>query len=104
MAVLRVLPYPNPFLRRRAGDVTQFDDNLKQIIADMEETMAEEEGLGLAATQVGLDEDTSRDRVVSAVALCERRSSEQADRRQGREHAHDQVTFRNRTSVQPFGT
>ncbi len=55
MAVLDVLPYPNPFLRKRAGDVEDFDDRLRQIVADMEETMADEDGIGLAATQVGID-------------------------------------------------
>lgn len=55
MAVLDVLPYPNPFLRKRAADVEDFDDRLAQIVADMEETMADQDGIGLAATQVGID-------------------------------------------------
>jgi len=55
MAVLDILPYPNPFLRKRAADVEDFDERLAQIVADMEETMSEEEGIGLAATQVGID-------------------------------------------------
>ncbi|MCA9539387.1 MAG: peptide deformylase [Myxococcales bacterium] len=55
MAVLEVLPYPNPFLRKRAQQVETFDDRLRGLVADMEETMAERDGIGLAATQVGLD-------------------------------------------------
>jgi peptide deformylase len=55
MAVLEILAYPNPFLRKVAQKVTQFDDALKQIVADMSETMVKSDGLGLAATQVGLD-------------------------------------------------
>ncbi|MCB9527317.1 MAG: peptide deformylase [bacterium] len=55
MAVLDVLPYPNPFLRKRAHDVEAFDDALRRTVADLEETMADEDGLGLAATQVGID-------------------------------------------------
>ena len=55
MTFLKVLPYPNPFLRRMAAPVEIFDKGLKKIIADMEETMAERDGIGLAATQVGLD-------------------------------------------------
>ena len=55
MAILDVLPYPNPFLRRRAASVTEFDAALKQIITDMEETMTDQDGIGLAATQVGID-------------------------------------------------
>ena len=55
MAILDVLPYPNPFLRHRALEVETFDDDLKVIINDMIETMAEQDGIGLAATQVGID-------------------------------------------------
>ena len=55
MAILDVLPYPNPFLRHRAQEVETFDDDLKVIINDMIETMAEQDGIGLAATQVGID-------------------------------------------------
>lgn len=55
MAVLKVLPYPNPFLRTRAKAVEAFDDTLKATVKDMMETMAAEDGLGLAATQVGID-------------------------------------------------
>jgi len=54
MAVLDVLPYPNPFLRKRADDIVDFDENFRTLVADMEETMAEEDGIGLAATQVGV--------------------------------------------------
>ena len=54
MAVLKVLPYPNPFLRVRAKDIEVFDDALAQTVRDMEETMADRDGIGLAATQVGL--------------------------------------------------
>ncbi len=54
MAILDVLPYPNPFLRVRAEPVESFDDALRTIVNDMEETMADRDGIGLAATQVGL--------------------------------------------------
>ena len=55
MAIMEVLQYPHPFLRRRAAPVQQFDEQLRQIVTDMEETMADRDGIGLAATQVGLD-------------------------------------------------
>lgn len=55
MAVLDVLPYPNPFLRKKAEPVEEFDEAFKQIVADMYDTMAEQDGIGLAATQVGID-------------------------------------------------
>lgn len=55
MAVLEVLPYPNPYLRRKAQPVTVFDAALARIVDDMQETMVDRDGLGLAATQVGVD-------------------------------------------------
>ncbi|MCA9525087.1 MAG: peptide deformylase [Myxococcales bacterium] len=51
--VLEVLPWPNPYLRKRADEVEAFDDELRAFVADMEETMHDRDGLGLAATQVG---------------------------------------------------
>jgi peptide deformylase len=53
--VLDVLAFPNPYLRKRAEPVTEFGDDLQRIVHNMEETMADRDGLGLAATQVGLD-------------------------------------------------
>jgi peptide deformylase len=55
MARLTVLPYPNPFLRKAAAPVTRFDDGLATLVTDMVETMGHEDGVGLAATQVGED-------------------------------------------------
>ena len=55
MAVLEVLAWPNEFLRRKARAVTTFDADLHQLVADMTDTMAAEDGVGLAATQVGRD-------------------------------------------------
>ena len=53
MAVLKVLTYPDPFLKHKATDVTNFDEALKKLAADMADTMYDESGLGLAAPQVG---------------------------------------------------
>lgn len=55
MAVLEVLAYPNEFLRKKAQPVARFDESLRALVRDMEDTMAAEDGLGLAATQVGVD-------------------------------------------------
>lgn len=54
MAVLTVLRYPDERLRTVAKPVTVFDNNLQTIINDMFETMDEEKGVGLAATQVDI--------------------------------------------------
>ncbi|WP_309070824.1 peptide deformylase [Arthrobacter sp.] len=43
-----------PVLHQRAGEVEQFDDELRQLIADMYETMDEANGVGLAAPQIGV--------------------------------------------------
>lgn len=52
MALLRILKYPDPALKRQAGPVTRFDENLRQLVSDMAETMYAAPGVGLAATQV----------------------------------------------------
>jgi peptide deformylase len=52
MALLTVLEFPDPRLRTRAKPVEEFDAVLKQLIADMFETMYAAPGIGLAATQV----------------------------------------------------
>lgn len=52
MAVLPVLEYPDPRLRKVAKPINEFTDELQKQIDDMFDTMYEEKGLGLAATQV----------------------------------------------------
>lgn len=44
----------DPVLRQPADDVEVFDDELRRLIQDMFETMYVEEGIGLAAPQVGV--------------------------------------------------
>ncbi len=52
MAILRILEFPDPRLRKKAVPVEAVDDSLRQLIDDMFETMYEAPGIGLAATQV----------------------------------------------------
>ncbi len=52
MALLPVLHYPDPRLRRKAEPVGQVDDALRKLVDDMFETMYEAPGIGLAAVQV----------------------------------------------------
>lgn len=52
--VMKVLPYPNPFLRERADSVADFDGEVLELVESMKLTMHSEDGLGLAATQVGV--------------------------------------------------
>lgn len=44
----------SPVLHTRAAEVTVFDEELRQLVADMYETMDEAPGVGLAAPQVGV--------------------------------------------------
>ena len=54
MAVLKVLRYGDPALRRRAAPVGEVTPDVRATIADMTETMYDEVGIGLAAPQVGI--------------------------------------------------
>ena len=54
MAFLEVLRFPDERLRTIAKPVTQVDDSIKKIVADMFDTMYEENGIGLAATQANI--------------------------------------------------
>jgi peptide deformylase len=49
-----ILVYPDPFLARKASPVAKVDDRVRDLIRDMFETMYAAEGIGLAATQVGV--------------------------------------------------
>ena len=44
----------DPVLRKKAAEVTAFDDELRRLVDDMFETMYHAEGVGLAANQIGL--------------------------------------------------
>lgn len=53
MATRTILRFPDSTLRQRSAEVTAVDDGLRQLVADMAETMVAAEGAGLAAIQVG---------------------------------------------------
>jgi len=52
--VRNILVYPDPFLARKAAPVVKVDERVKELIRDMFDTMYESDGVGLAATQVGV--------------------------------------------------
>jgi len=54
MAVLKIVKYGDPILRKRCFIVTDFD-SLPKLVDDMFDTMYEKDGIGLAANQVGVD-------------------------------------------------
>lgn len=52
MALLPILRFPDPRLKKVAAPVSQVTDQIRKLAADMAETMYEAPGIGLAATQV----------------------------------------------------
>ncbi|WP_105201213.1 MULTISPECIES: peptide deformylase [unclassified Pseudoalteromonas] len=54
MALLEVLRFPDERLRTIAAPVEQVDDSIRSITEDMLATMYDENGIGLAATQVDI--------------------------------------------------
>ena len=51
--ILPIYIYGQPVLRKVAEDITPDYPQLKELISDMWETLAESEGIGLAAPQIG---------------------------------------------------
>ncbi len=54
MAQLPIIVAPDPRLKTKAKPVVRVDDSVRQLMADMLETMYEAPGIGLAAPQVGV--------------------------------------------------
>jgi peptide deformylase len=53
-ALAQIRQYPDVALRMKAKDVTEFDDYLMQLVERMITLMVDAQGVGLAATQVGV--------------------------------------------------
>jgi peptide deformylase len=51
---LEIRIYPDEVLKKKAETVTDFNDELKELVNQMLETMYEKKGVGLAANQVGI--------------------------------------------------
>jgi peptide deformylase len=56
MAVLEILKYPHPILRKRSKEVGRIDEEVKKLIHNMRETMYQAGGVGLAACQIGVSQ------------------------------------------------
>lgn len=54
MAIRIIVMDPDPVLREKAKPVTKFNSSLHKLLDDMADTMYENEGVGLAAPQVGI--------------------------------------------------
>jgi len=49
-----ILVYPNPILRKKSKDVVKFDNELHTLLDNMNDTLVESGGVGLAAVQIGV--------------------------------------------------
>lgn len=54
MAVRPIVIYGDPVLREVSKKVEHFDDELKDLVSDMTDTLKDANGLGLAAVQIGV--------------------------------------------------
>ena len=54
LALAQIRQYPDPVLRMEARPVEDFDEDLQRLTTRMKELMADANGVGLAATQVGV--------------------------------------------------
>jgi peptide deformylase len=52
--ILTIRKYPDPVLSQPGEPVTEFDTDLRKLVADMFETTYANQGIGLAAPQVGV--------------------------------------------------
>jgi peptide deformylase len=52
--ILKIVKYPEPVLQQPGEPVTEFDGELRKLVADLFETMYASQGIGLAAQQVGV--------------------------------------------------
>ena len=56
MGILTILEFPDERLRKKAENVKVVDKKLKQLLNDMLETMYAAKGIGLAATQINMQQ------------------------------------------------
>tara|TARA_R110002050_G_scaffold269917_2_gene412628 strand:+ start:174867 stop:175412 length:546 start_codon:yes stop_codon:yes gene_type:complete len=54
MALLEILHFPDPRLRKKATEITKITAEIRQLAEDMLETMYDAPGVGLAANQVNV--------------------------------------------------
>jgi len=74
MAVLDILEYPDPRLNKIAAPVPAVNNEIRQLVRDMAETMYSAPGIGLAATQVDvhkriivIDTSETKDRLLTLI-------------------------------------
>ncbi|MFI5324228.1 MAG: peptide deformylase [Thermodesulfobacteriota bacterium] len=80
MALRKILIYPDPFLRKKCAPVEEIDGEVLKLLDDMAETMNEARGVGLAASQLGVD-----NRIV-VIDITPRKTDEE-------EHEEDEIEY-----------
>jgi len=85
IALSRIRQYGDPVLRMKAREVEAFDDDLRRLAERMTELMHEAQGVGLAATQVGVVRrlfvftDEGEDRVLVNPVITKRSDEVEGD-------------------------
>jgi len=74
MALLDILHFPDPRLRKKATPIKEVTDKIRQLADDMLETMYDAPGVGLAAVQINVQKrlvviDTSEDKSTPLVFI-----------------------------------
>ena len=52
--IRKILTFPDPELKKKSAPVTVINDKVRELVADMAETMYDAPGVGLAAPQIGV--------------------------------------------------
>ena len=74
--ILEIVKYGHPVLRKKGERIEHITPEIKKLIADMFETMAENHGVGLAAQQVGVAKQLT---VIDVRAVTDRPSTLELD-------------------------
>lgn len=74
--ILEIVKYGHPVLRKKGERIERISPEIKQLIADMFETMEENHGVGLAAQQVGVAQQLT---VIDIRAVTDRPSTLELD-------------------------
>jgi peptide deformylase len=98
MAIREILEVPDPRLKEVSKPVEEFDAELKQLVADMFETMYAAPGIGLAAIQVGVP---LRLLVIDLQPEDEEAEPEECHEHGDETHHHRPVKFEPRIFVNP---
>ncbi|MBW2184600.1 MAG: peptide deformylase, partial [Deltaproteobacteria bacterium] len=53
MSLKEIIRYPNPVIRKKSEFVEEVNEEIKQLMEDMTDTMYASCGVGLAAVQIG---------------------------------------------------